>query len=127
MFLRALDAAHRRGSRCSEASSESSIQCRGRRRHRRAQRGCCAEDPPPVLRANLKSISHRRHLFDVAFLWELTKGTIHFPQGCLQGGMQRTAGAAGAANPPPNAAFNADGGVGIDALRGGVAPRCIIC
>jgi len=36
------------------------------------------------LRANLKSISH---LFEVAFVWELTKETTHLPLGCLQGGM----------------------------------------
>jgi len=38
------------------------------------------------LRANLKSISHRCHLFEVAFVWELTKETIHLPLGCLKGG-----------------------------------------
>jgi len=37
-------------------------------------------------RANLKSISHRCHPILVAFVWELTKETIHFPLGCLQGG-----------------------------------------
>ena len=37
------------------------------------------------LRANLKSISHRFHLFEVAFVWEMTKETIHLPMGCLQG------------------------------------------
>jgi len=50
--------------------------------------------PPPFatnhpgveLRANLKSISHRCHLFEVAFAWGLTKETIHLPLGCLQGG-----------------------------------------
>jgi len=36
--------------------------------------------------ANLKSISHRchRHLFEVAFVWELIKETIHPALGCLQ-------------------------------------------
>ena len=29
--------------------------------------------PGVELRKNLKSISHRRHLFEVAFVWELTK------------------------------------------------------
>jgi len=29
--------------------------------------------PGVELRANLKSISHRCHLFEVAFVWELTK------------------------------------------------------
>jgi len=38
------------------------------------------------LRANLKSIFHRFHLFEVAFVWELTKETIHLPLSCLQGG-----------------------------------------
>jgi len=42
--------------------------------------------PGVKLRANLKSISHRCHLFEVAFVWELTKETIHLPLGCLQGG-----------------------------------------
>ena len=36
--------------------------------------------------ANLKSISHRFHPVLVAFVWELTKETIHLPLGCLQGG-----------------------------------------
>ena len=49
--------------------------------------------PYPVveLRANLKSISHRCHLFEVAFAWELTEETIHLPVGCLQGGAPRAA------------------------------------
>ena len=42
--------------------------------------------PGVELRANLKSISHRCYLFEVAFVWELTKETIHLPLGCLQGG-----------------------------------------
>ena len=37
-------------------------------------------------RTNLVSISHRCHLFVVAFVWELTKETIELPLGCLQGG-----------------------------------------
>ena len=36
--------------------------------------------------ANLKSISHRCYLFEVAFVWGLTKETIDLPLGCLQGG-----------------------------------------
>jgi len=39
--------------------------------------------PGVELRADLKSISHRCHLFEVAFVWELTKETIHLPLGCL--------------------------------------------
>ena len=35
--------------------------------------------------ANLKSISHKCDLREVAFAWELTKETIHLPLGCLQG------------------------------------------
>ena len=36
--------------------------------------------------ANLRSISHRCCLREVAFEWELTKETIYSPLGCLQGG-----------------------------------------
>ena len=52
------------------------------------QGGHLSGEPHPgvELRANLKSISHRCHLFEVAFVWELTKETIHLPLGCLQGG-----------------------------------------
>jgi len=42
--------------------------------------------PGGNLGANLKSISHRCHPILVAFVWELTKETIHLPLGCLQGG-----------------------------------------
>ena len=38
------------------------------------------------LRANLQSISQKCHLFKVASVGELTKGSIHLPLGCLQGG-----------------------------------------
>jgi len=41
--------------------------------------------PGVELRANLKSISHKCHLYEVVFVWELTKETIHLPLGCLQG------------------------------------------
>jgi len=44
--------------------------------------------PGVELRANLKSISHRCHLEEVAFVWELTKETIHLPLGRLQGGFR---------------------------------------
>ena len=40
--------------------------------------------------ANLKSISHRCYLFDIAFVWELTKETVHLPLGSLQGGFGKT-------------------------------------
>jgi len=33
--------------------------------------------------ANLKSISHRRYLFEVACVWDLTQETIHLPLGCF--------------------------------------------
>ena len=36
---------------------------------------------------NLKSISQKCYLREVAFEWELTKETIHLPLGCLQGGV----------------------------------------
>ena len=42
--------------------------------------------PGVDLRANLESISHKCNLFEVAFLLELTRETIHLPLGCLQGG-----------------------------------------
>ena len=42
--------------------------------------------PGGNLGANLKSISHRCHPILVAFVWELTKETVHLPLGCLQGG-----------------------------------------
>ena len=51
--------------------------------HRRLAHG-----PPPWLRVNLKSISHRCHLILVSFVWELTQETINLPLGCLQGGEQ---------------------------------------
>ena len=41
------------------------------------------------LRANLNSISHRCHLFEAAFVWELTQETIHLPPRCLQGGREK--------------------------------------
>jgi len=43
--------------------------------------------PGVELRANLEAISHKCHLFEVAFVWELTQGTIHLPLSCLQGGV----------------------------------------
>jgi len=42
--------------------------------------------------ANLKSISHRCYLFEVAFVWELTTETIDLPLGCPQGGPEVVAG-----------------------------------
>ena len=39
------------------------------------------------LRANLKSISHRHHLFEVALVREMIGETIHLPLGYLQGGV----------------------------------------
>ena len=44
------------------------------------------DHPAGNLGANLKSISHRCYLREVAFEWELTKETIKLPLGCLQGG-----------------------------------------
>ena len=52
-----------------------------------ALRPCKIHHPGVKLRANLKSISHKCHLFEVAFVWELTEDTIHLPLGCLQGGV----------------------------------------
>jgi len=44
---------------------------------------------------NLKSIPHRCYLFEVAFVWELTKETIVLPLGCLQRGSTDRASHAG--------------------------------
>ena len=46
--------------------------------------------PGVEMRANLKSISHRCYLFEIACVRELTKQTIHLPLGCLQGGILPT-------------------------------------
>ena len=54
--------------------------------------------------ANLKSISHCYPIL-VAFVWELTKETIHLPLGCLQ------VGHASAQTPPPRGS-RGDGGAG---------------
>ena len=35
-------------------------------------------------RANIKTISHRCYLREVAFEWELSQETIYLPLGCLQ-------------------------------------------
>ena len=48
-----------------------------------------ADHPGVELKANIKSISHRCHQFEVALVWELTKETIHLPLGCLQGGEEK--------------------------------------
>ena len=42
--------------------------------------------PGAEQRANLESTPHRCQLFEVAFVWELTKESIHLPLCCLQGG-----------------------------------------
>ena len=48
---------------------------------------CLSNHPGVKLRANLKSISHRCHLFEVAFVWELTTETNNLLLGCLQRGV----------------------------------------
>ena len=47
-----------------------------------------ASHPGVESRAIRKSISHRCHLLEVAFVWELTQAekTVHLSLGCLQGG-----------------------------------------
>ena len=42
--------------------------------------------PGVELRANFKAISHRFHLFEVAFAWELTGENTHLPLGCQLAG-----------------------------------------
>ena len=51
-----------------------------------------ASHPGGNLGANLKSFSHRCHLEEVAFVWELTKETINLPMGCLQDGERQHKG-----------------------------------
>ena len=55
---------------------------------RRGERNCI--EVCPALEATqgqiLSQISHRYYLFEVAFVWELTKETIVLPLGVLQGG-----------------------------------------
>jgi len=51
--------------------------------------------------ANLKSISHRCHLREVAVVWEFTKETIDLPLGCLQGGGEPIQGYLAHKKPPP--------------------------
>ena len=46
----------------------------------------CSGQPGGNPGANRKSISHSCYLFEVAFVWELTKETIVLPLGCLQSG-----------------------------------------
>ena len=46
------------------------------------------DHPAGNLGANLKSISCRCYLREVAFEWELTKETIYVPLGCLQSGLE---------------------------------------
>jgi len=53
--------------------------------------GTLLPHPRVELRANLKSISHKCYLFEVAVVCELTKETIHLPLGCLQGGFTQWA------------------------------------
>ena len=45
-------------------------------------------NPGVELRATLKSISHRCHLFEEAVVCELTNATVHLPLGCLQSGLR---------------------------------------
>ena len=44
------------------------------------------------MRANLVSISHRCHIFEVASVQELTKEAIKLAVGCLQGGVLSSIG-----------------------------------
>ena len=48
--------------------------------------------PGVELRVDLKSISNKYYICEVAFVWQLTKETIQLPLGCLQGGQGWWAG-----------------------------------
>ena len=65
--------------------------------------------PGVELRANLKSISHRCYLFEVAFVWELTRETIVLPLGCLQGGAARAGAGSALRCRPPQLGCRRDG------------------
>jgi len=65
--------------------------CTCPRAPRSGGKGGCINHPGGNPGANLKSISHRCHLREVAFVWELTKETIYLPLGCLQVGLSDTA------------------------------------
>ena len=69
----------RRGAR-GRAQAAHRLACGGQRRS--------SHHPGSNPGENLKSISHRCHPILVAFVWELSKETIHLPLGCLQGGAQ---------------------------------------
>ena len=49
--------------------------------------------------ANLKPISHRCYLREVAFDWELTRETTYLPLGCLQNGLRRATSPFGVRSP----------------------------
>ena len=74
--------------------------------------------PGVEMRENLKSISHRYHLFEVTIVQELTKQTINLPRGCLQGGLRSTS----TLNPTPQAL----GPLPRTALRG-IVCMAIVC
>jgi len=62
---------------------------------RSAHPGCCpyvSPHPGGNPGANLQSISHRCYPILVAFVWVLTKETIHLPLGGLQGGTRELCG-----------------------------------
>ena len=49
----------------------------------------CVTHPGGTPGANHESISHRCYLFEVAFVWEVTKEIVFLPLGCLHGGDAR--------------------------------------
>ena len=53
-----------------------------------ASSALCCLHPGAKVRANIKSISNRCNLFEVAFVWKLTKASIQLPLCCLQGGSE---------------------------------------
>ena len=53
--------------------------------HPRSLRETICIRPGVEPRANLESIAHRCHLFEVIFVREMTKETIHLPLSCLEG------------------------------------------
>ena len=86
-------------------------------------RELCRSEPSPrgvELRANLKSISYRYYIFEVAFLWVLTTETMNLTLSCLQGGVVRDKTENCVSRSPPRAAFSEPPTDASPVLIGGV-------
>ena len=73
---------HRAWSRLQTAETK----CIGSMRRHQTPLHNASSHPGVEHRSKLNVFSHRCHLVEMAFVWELTEETIHVPMGCLQGG-----------------------------------------